>query len=194
MTTGRSQRKLRNFLIRRGIQLRIIFHNLIYLFLVSVITLAAAISPMIRDIAFSGNLEKQYHAAQLLLAFLTRWTPLMGLVILFFILYQLVFSHRFLGPLVNFVHTFRHVARGDLTRKCHPRKGDYLLDEGKEINRMVGGLSALIVQAQQACDELSDRLQEAIPSLKEGQQEAIEEVKEGVKKFRDAILRFKLAP
>jgi len=194
MTTGRSQRKLRNYLIKRGIQLRIIFHNIVYLFLVAVITLAAAVSPMIKDIAFSGNLEKQYQAAQILLGFLTRWAPLMGLVILFFILYQLTFTHRFLGPLINFIHTFRHVARGDLTRKCHLRKGDYLVDEGKEINLMVDGLSELVVQAQQASDELSDRLQEAIPSLKEGKKEVVEEVKEGVKEFRDAMCRFKLGP
>lgn len=192
MTTGRSQRKLRNILIKRGIQLRIIFQNLIYLFLVAVITLVAAISPIIHDIAFSGNIEKQYHAAQILLTFLTRWTPLMGLVILFFILYQLVYTHRLLGPLVNFVHTFRHVARGDLTRKCHLRKGDYLLDEGREINHMVDGVSELVAQAQQECIELSDRLQKAIPSIKEGQKEAVEDVKAGVKNFRDAMCRFKL--
>ena len=194
MTTGRNQRKLLNILIKRGIQLRIISHNLIYLFLVAVITLAAAISPIIQDIAFSGNIEKQYHAAQILLAFLTRWAPLMGIVILFFVLHQLVYSHRLLGPLINFVHTFRHVARGDLTRKCHLRKGDYLVDEGREINLMVDGLSELVVQAQHECSELSDCLQAAIPSLREGQKEVIEDVKEGVKKFKDAMCRFKLAP
>lgn len=194
MTSGRSQRKLRNFLIKRGIQLRIISHNLIYLFLVAVITLVATISPMVQDIAFSGNLEKQFHAAQIFLSFLAKWTPLMGLVILFFIFHQMVYTHRFLGPLINFGHTFRHVASGDLTRKCGLRKGDYLIDECREINLMLDGLSELVVQAQEECDELSDRLQQAMPSLKEGRKEAIEDIKEGVIKFRDAMARFKLEP
>jgi methyl-accepting chemotaxis protein len=194
MTSGRSQRKLRNFLIRRDIQLRIVFHNLIYFFLVIVVTLAAAISPILQDITFSGNLEKQYHASQILLAFLTKWVPLVGLVILFFILLQIVYTHRFLGPLVNFTHTFRHVARGDFTRKCRLRKGDYLIDESKEINLMVDGLSELVIQAQQECGEMSDCLQKAILSLKEGRKAGIEDVKESVIRFKDAMSRFKLAP
>jgi len=40
-------------------------------------------------------IEKQYHASQILLAFLTKWVPLTGLVILFFILIQIVYKHRF---------------------------------------------------------------------------------------------------
>ena len=192
MTRGRSQRKLRNFLIKRGIQLKIIFHNLIYLFLVSVITLAAAVSPMIQDIAFSGSLEKQYYGAQILLGFLAKWTPLMAVVILFFVLHQLVYTHRFLGPLVNFAHTFRHVARGDLTRKCYLRKGDYLFDESQEINLMLDGFSELVLQAQQECDKLSERLQKAIPSVKEGHIDVVEGVKEGVIKFSEAMRHFEL--
>ena len=193
MKSGRSQRKLRNLLIKRGIQLRIVFHNLIYLILVAVITLVAALSPMLQDIIFSENLENQYHAAQFLLDFLAKWTPLMALVILFFICHQIVYTHRFLGPLINFNHTFRHIARGDLTRRCGLRKGDYLIDECKEINLMLDGLSELVLHAQQECDELSDSLRQAIPSLKAGQKEAIEETKKKVIKFKEAMSRFKLA-
>ena len=179
-------------MIKRGIQLRVVFHNLIFLILVAVITLAAALAPMLQDIAFSDNLEMQYHASQILLVFLARWAPFMVLVILFFILHQIVYTHRFLGPLINFTHTFRHISKGDLTRRCRLRKGDYLTDECKEINLMIDGLSELVIHAQQKCGELSDCLQKAIPSMSEEREEDFKETKEKVMKFKEAISRFKL--
>jgi methyl-accepting chemotaxis protein len=147
---------------------------------------------MLQDIAFSDNLEMQYHASQILLDFLSRWTPFMLLVILFFIIHQIVYTHRFLGPLINFTHTFRHIAKGDLTRRCVLRKGDYLIEECKEINLMLDSLAELVVHAQQECGELSDSLQKAIPPKSKEREEAFNEAKEHVIRFKEAVSRFKL--
>ena len=88
----------------------------------------------------------------------------MVVVFFIFIVHQLILTHRVCGPLVNFMHTIREVARGNLTRKSYIRKADYLDDECKEINQMVDGLRDLLLEARLEGEHLCTRFQSIQPS------------------------------
>jgi nitrogen fixation/metabolism regulation signal transduction histidine kinase len=57
------------------------------------------------------------------------------------VIYTLIISHRFCGPLENFCHTFRRISHGDLTRKVFLRRNDFLKFEAGQVNDMIESLS-----------------------------------------------------
>ena len=61
-------------------------------------------------------------------------------------IHQIIMSHKFCGPLVNFVNSFKKVSKGDLTRKIHLRRYDLLKGEARQLNEMIDGLSNKIVE------------------------------------------------
>lgn len=143
---SRKDRKFRNYLINRDIQLRIISANLLYMAAVVLITMGVALSPLVMDIFFSTDLNVQYQSSQTFLALIQSLIPALLLMLVLIFLHQLMMTHRICGPLVNFNNSFQRISRGDLTRKVFLRQGDYLKDECNRINEMIDGLAALIAR------------------------------------------------
>jgi methyl-accepting chemotaxis protein len=138
------ERKWKNYIIDWDLQFRIIFHSLIYMFFVMLVTVCVILFPLIYDMAFSNNLDVQYNAAQTFLVLAKRLIPAIILVLVLFVLHQILVTHKICGPLVNFSHTFKRLAEGDLTRKVYLRRGDYLTKECDRINTMIDGLSDIL--------------------------------------------------
>jgi methyl-accepting chemotaxis protein len=138
------KRKLRNYLINKDLQLRLIRNNVFYLLISVIVAVGVLLYPLIHEMMFASDLESQYRAAQTFL-FLVKWlVPAILIVLVTFIGHTVVTTHRICGPLVNFTHTFDRLAQGDLTRKVHIRKGDYLKHECERINLMIDGISLII--------------------------------------------------
>ena len=138
------ERKLKNYIIDWDLQFRIISYSLIYMFFVALITMGVILFPLIYDMAFSNNLDVQYHSAQTFLILAKRLVPAIIVIMVLFALHQILITHRICGPLVNFSHTFKRLAEGDLTRKVYIRQGDYLKKECAKINEMIDGLSGIL--------------------------------------------------
>ena len=138
------QRKFRNYLINKDLQLRLIRNNVFYLLICVVVAVGVLLSPLIHEMMFASDLESQYRAAQTFL-FLIKWlVPAFLIVLVIFMGHTIVATHRICGPLVNFTQTFDRMAQGDLTRKVYIRKGDYLKSECERINLMIDGISVII--------------------------------------------------
>lgn len=165
MEGSRSDRKASNYLIKKDIQLRGILYNVVFLLLVALITLVAALAPMWQKILHSQDIDVQFYAAAMLLNFLKWWTPVMAVVFVVFIVHQLILSHRVCGPLVNFMHTIRGAASGNLTRKIYLRNGDYLGDECNEINQMISGLTDLLSATRSEGEDLYALFENLEPSI-----------------------------
>ena len=138
------KRKWINYIVDWDLQFRIISQSLIYMFFIVLITVGVILSPLIYDMAFSTNLDVQYNSAQTFLVLVKRLVPAIILVLVLFTVHQIIITHKICGPLVNFSHTFKRLAEGDLTRKIYLRQGDYLRRECNKINDMIDGLSGIL--------------------------------------------------
>jgi methyl-accepting chemotaxis protein len=141
---SQSKRSFRNYLISRGLQLRVMSRSLVYVCLMVLVPAGIILYPLIRDMVRLEDAEGQYRAAQTLLSVAQWLIPAILLILVLFLAHLIVITHRICGPLVNFTHTFDRLAEGDLTRRVRLRKGDYLTWEGQRINRMIDGLSEIV--------------------------------------------------
>jgi len=138
------KRKWINYIVDWDLQFRIISQSLIYMFFIVLITVGVILSPLIYDMVFSINLDVQYQSAQTFLVLVKRLVPAIIVVLVLFTVHQIIITHKICGPLVNFSHTFKRLAEGDLTRKIYLRQGDYLKRECDKINDMIDGLSGIL--------------------------------------------------
>jgi methyl-accepting chemotaxis protein len=118
------KRSIRNFLTDKDLQLHLLVQSLIYSIIVVIVAVGIVLYPLIRDMLQSQDLDRQYQAAQALIA-LAKWL---------------------VPAVINFSHTFNRLAEGDLTRKVHLRNHDYLKSECERINHMIEGISGIITR------------------------------------------------
>ena len=176
------ERKLKNYIIDWDLQFRIISHSLIYMLFVVLITMGVILFPLIYDMAFSRNLDVQYHSAQTFLILVKRLVPAIIVIMVLFALHQILITHRICGPLVNFSHTFRRLAEGDLTRKVYLRQGDYLKKECTKINEMIDGLSGILKHLMEDHRKLILTLEDIIKNVQDsGTREKIQSSLEIIK-------------
>lgn len=141
MNVKRNHRRWKNFLIRRDVQLPIIAANLVFLGAVCAVLVAVLLSPLYHDMLKAEDLWVQHVSGNLFLILLQRITLAILLIVVLATAYQIILSHRFCGPLVNFGHTFARMAKGDFSRKVHLRKNDFLKAEAAQVNAIIDRLN-----------------------------------------------------
>jgi methyl-accepting chemotaxis protein len=141
MDVKRNHRRWKNFLIRRDVQLPIIAANLVFLGAVCAVLVAVLLSPLYHDMLKAENLWVQHVSGNLFLILLQRITLAILLIVVLATAHQVILSHRFCGPLVNFGHTFARMAKGDFSRKVHLRKNDFLKAEAAQVNAIIDRLN-----------------------------------------------------
>ena len=161
-----NNRKLKNYLIKKDVQLKIAISNLIYMLLMVTVIVLTILSPLYLDIFQSVDLCNQYFSANMFILLLERLAfSLVVLLILAFV-HQIVLTHKFCGPLVNFAKTFKKVSEGDLRRKVFLRRYDFLKNEATQVNEMIDGLSSLVEKIKKENGLLLSMLEEATDSGK----------------------------
>ena len=141
MTGRTNQRRWKNFLIRRDVQLPIIMANMAFLAIVFATLVVALLSPLYHDMLHADGLWIQNVSGHLFLILLRRIAIAMLLILVAASIHQLVLSHRFCGPLVNFGHTFERMARRDFSRKVYLRRWDFLKAEAGQVNAIIDRLN-----------------------------------------------------
>jgi methyl-accepting chemotaxis protein len=198
------KRKLRNYLINKDLQLRLIRNNLFYLLICVIVTVSILLYPLIHDMMFLPDLEGQYRAAQTFLLLVKWLVPAILIVLVLFMGHTIITTHRICGPLVNFTHTFDSLGHGDLTRKVYIRKGDYLKRECTRINLMIDGISGIInrlftnhnqllatlqsLNEQEKNTEIKEKLETSLKIIRQDGEyvsETLSRFKVGVGKTRD---------
>jgi methyl-accepting chemotaxis protein len=161
------------------------------------VSIGIILYPLIHDILFLDDLDRQYQAAQTFLS-LVKWIiPAILLLLVLFMAHLIVITHRICGPLVNFAHTFDRIAQGDLTRKADLRKGDYLGSECERINHMIDGISGLVNRLRTDHGKLMITLQEMKKrakdiDTKEKIEVALERIMQEAKHLSDTLSHFKV--
>lgn len=194
----KDRRKLKNYFIRKDIQLKFICINLLFMFLITFVTIFVILFPLIALMYQTDNLETQYQAAKTFVIIFKDLPIALGLVIILFLLQQLLTTHQLCGPLVNFAETFKKIAEGDLTRKVALRRYDFLNEEKQHINEMIDSLSHTIGSIKEEHHKLFSALTEVkIETTGLGEQqksrEALEVAVKQVQFVNEHLSAFKLS-
>ncbi|MBF0496567.1 MAG: hypothetical protein HQK58_08345 [Deltaproteobacteria bacterium] len=136
-----SRRSIKNYLIDRELQLRLLLVVLVYVFSVVVIELGLVFIPVAYDMVFSSNLATQYRAANELISLTQKLVPALLVLGLAISIHIILLTHRICGPLFNFSNAFKRISDGDLSRKVIIRQHDYLIKQQNDINQMIDGLT-----------------------------------------------------
>lgn len=161
MKTQNYRRKWRNFLIRKDIQLRLAIYNLLFLLIAIGFVIAMALIPLYSNFQNPDNLWSQHFSAKFFLVITDRLVLAFAGIFAVAFIFQIVITHRFAGPLINFCKTFQKISQGDLTRKISLRRKDFLHREASQVNAMTDALIQLIVKIKDDNDRLLLILEEA---------------------------------
>lgn len=191
------KRKLRNYLIDKDLQLHLMRQSLIYVFVILYVMVGILLYPMVRDMMFTNDLDRQYRAAQTFLILVQWLIPAVLITLVLFMGRLIVLTHRISGPLLNFTKTFEKLGEGDLTRKVHLRKHDYLKAECDRINKMIDGIAGIINRLLADHEKLMVALQDLKGHSRDlGTNEKIESsleiIRQEAKYVSDALAHFKV--
>ncbi|MGD8264496.1 MAG: hypothetical protein PVG70_19230 [Desulfobacterales bacterium] len=141
MHKNTNRRKWRNFLIRNDIQLRIAIYNLIFLFFVIGAVVATTLVPLYNGFQNSDNVSAQHFSAKFFIVISEQLMVAFIAIVVAGFIYNVLITHRFCGPLVNFNRTFHKITHGNLDCKISLRRHDFLKCEADQINEMIDVLS-----------------------------------------------------
>ena len=194
----KDRRKLKNYLIRKDLQLKFICINLLFMFLITFVTIFVILFPLIALMYQTDNLETQYQAAKSFVVIFKDLPIALGLVLILFLMQQLLTTHQLCGPLANFAETFEKIAKGDLTRKVNLRRYDFLNKEKQHINKLIDSLTRTIGSIKEEHHKLLSVLNEVkIETTGSGeQQKSREALKAAVKQAQivnERLSAFKLS-
>jgi methyl-accepting chemotaxis protein len=191
------KRSFQNYLLNKDLQLHLLAQSFIYASVMVMASIGIILYPLIHDIVILDDLDRQYEAAQTFLSLIKRLIPAILILLALFMGHLIAITHRICGPLVNFTHTFNRLAEGDLTRKVHLRKGDYLKSECERINHMIDGLSDLINRLRSDHGKLMITLQDIKERVRDADtaekiEVTLELIRQDAKYLSDTLSRFKV--
>jgi len=192
-----NRRHLKNYLINRHDQLRIVLITLVYMSIVVMLTVIIVLFPYFSDITFSKDPNVQYRSSQIFLILVNHFLP--AIVIIFFLvaLHQIYITHRVWGALVNITNTIKMASKGDFTRKVFLRKNDYLKNECRPINEMLENLSSYILKINHNHSELESTLNDISESVenlstKKEFEACLEKIRDKTDLLKENLSEFKL--
>jgi methyl-accepting chemotaxis protein len=160
MNDLKDRRTLKNYLIKREVQLKFICINFLYMFLITFVTIFVMLFPLISLMYETVDAEIQYQASKTFVVIFKDLPIAIGLVFLLFFIHQLIITHQLCGPMINFINTFKKIAMGDLTKKVHLRRYDFLREEKEHINEMIDALSHTVGNIKKDHNKLLSSLNE----------------------------------
>ncbi|MBF0498002.1 MAG: hypothetical protein HQK57_14840 [Deltaproteobacteria bacterium] len=148
------RRSIKNYLIDRELQLRIVLVVMIYIFSVVIIELGLVFIPLAYNMVFSSDSAVQYRSASELISLTQKLVPALLFLGLAISIHIILVTHRICGPIFNFTKAFNRIANGDLSRKVKIRQHDYLIKQQDEINLMIDGLNERLLRLREDTQRL----------------------------------------
>ena len=161
MKRKKNQRRLINYLAANKTHLKMMLANIILMLLVFAVIIVEVIIPFYQEIFKIQDVYSQHYSAKFFVVLLDRLSISLLVILLFNILYQMIINHKFCGPMINFSHTFKKIAQGDLTRKVFLRRNDFHKNEAAQVNDMIDSLSDRIMILKNDHDRLLSALNDA---------------------------------
>ena len=141
MKRTHNRRQLKNYLIANKIHFKMMLANLALMLLIFIVILGEVLVPFYHEMFKIEDIYAQHYSAKFFIVLLDRISLALLAVLLISLIYQMIINHKFCGPLVNFSHTFKKVAQGDLIRKVYLRRYDFHKNEAAQVNNMIDFLS-----------------------------------------------------
>jgi len=141
--SGMGKRRLRNFLVHPGIQLRLVSYMLL---------VATAIGSGLSVMVWTSG----HDAGPGLVVGAVLAGAVPGLLVL-----AVILTHRVAGPAVALAHTCRRVGAGDLSLPRPLRRRDLLIDLADEVSLMVEGLREQEAEERALLADAANRLRRA---------------------------------
>ena len=194
---NQKQRKLKNLLIDKDIQLRIIVNTLLYLAFSIIVMLSVMFYPLALDMTLSNDLEVQYNAAYAFLFLVQRLIPAVVVLFILFGTHMVFVTHRICGPLENFAQTLEKIAKGDLTRRVSLRRDDYFKKKSTQINHMIDGFSSIVNKLIEDHRALIQTVDTAIGHIEDLNTEeklrsSLEAIRQGAHNLKNGLSQFKI--
>jgi len=155
-----NRRQLKNYLVANKIHFKMMLANLILMLLVFAVVIGAVLYPFYNEIFKIDDIYAQHYSAKFFVVLLDRLSFALIAVLLIGLMYQMIINHKFCGPWVNFLNTFKKISQGDLTRKIFLRRYDFLKNEAAQVNDMIDFLSDHIMTIKKDHDRLLSTLKE----------------------------------
>lgn len=162
MKPVKNRRSWKNLLINKKVQMRVTMIHLIFLFIAIGVNTAIMLNSSLCNVFYTDDSGIMKFVDMYVLSSEILLFSLVAVVILA-VVSQMVVTHQVCGPLVNFSHSFRKAADGDLTRPVRLRSRDLLQDEARQFNEMIANLS-LYIEAVKTDNRM---LLEALKTLEE---------------------------
>lgn len=159
-----NQRELKHYLINKDYQIRIILYSLLFIVLTTIFTIGITFFPSAYQMVQSTVFEEQLAAAETYMLLFKLLPGLLSLSVLFLCV-MICFTHRFCGPMVNFMKSFKAGVQGDLTLKVHLRKKDYLKKESFTYNEMIENVSRKLTGIKKNSEEAQTLLNELLEEI-----------------------------
>ena len=153
-----NRRLLKNFIIHKDFQLRIIFYNFLYLFIASLITSAVILYPEISKMSSALSDAEKYDAAQTFLTLSARLLPAFLILLLISFIHMVILTHKICGPIKNFNKAIKEYKDGNITARVNLRKNDFLKNESREVNEIVGELESWVVSLKKDVETLEKNI------------------------------------
>ena len=164
MASDRNKRRIRNLLINFHVQHRIVVVNLLFMFLVLILTMAIIYTHLSEsETGASGiwNFPLGELNVSLSLKLICLYI-LLFITFLLSIISQLWMTHRVCGPLVNFCIAYKKIACGDFLKRVNLRKNDLLQREADQFNEMVAGISEIVNELKAENARLHSAVEDAV--------------------------------
>lgn len=145
-----NQRKIKNYVTHKDIQLKIAFTNLAYMLAIIVVMIASILAPLYFETVESNQICNQIISGKIFVLIMDRFIFALFVIFLTGFLHQIFITHQFCGPIINFSNTLSRLSQGDFTRKIFLRKRDFLKEEAQQINTMIDKLTRTISDSRQS--------------------------------------------
>ncbi|MBN2419456.1 MAG: methyl-accepting chemotaxis protein [Deltaproteobacteria bacterium] len=163
MTSDRDKRRIVNLLIDFRVQHRVVVINLLFMFLVFILTVAIIYTHLSEmETGATGLWNIPFGDLNIVITF--KLVILYVLLLVTFILSvisQLRMTHRVCGPLVNFCSAYKKIACGDFLKRVYLRRDDLLHEEANQFNEMVTRVSEMVNELKTENDKLSAAVEDA---------------------------------
>lgn len=153
-----------------GLQYRFLVRNLFYLIAMALVFVPTILLPLVMTLDDTTMPpEQRDEAARRILALYGYIWVGIPVVLVLCMAHSLLVSHRVAGPLYRFNCIFRSVAAGDLSMSVRIRRGDYLWDEARSMDEMIGSLARKIRAIRERHDEATTTLPLLMEALARGE-------------------------
>ncbi|MGM0418415.1 MAG: hypothetical protein ACQEQS_06815 [Thermodesulfobacteriota bacterium] len=153
-----NRRLLKNFIINKDFQLRIIFYNFLYLFIASLITAAVILYPETSKMSSSLSVAEKYDAAQTFITLSARLIPAILILLLISFIHMLILTHKICGPIISFNKAIKEYKEGNISARVNLRKNDFLKNESREVNEIVQELESWVVSLKKDVETLEKNI------------------------------------